>query len=113
MRRRCCLWSRPRPRAAQFHEPVFLGTTRSTIHAHGMWIGAGGAHHLVKTDNTDDARNIPIPPDAPAPREKIEKTSYEASEQVQRWLREQAAERIGAKPPFTPTFLAHQRDRLR
>jgi RIO kinase 1 len=77
-----------------------------------MRIGAGGAHHLVKTDNTDDARNIPIPPDAPAPREKIEKTSYEASEQVQRWLREQAAERIGAKPPFTPTFLAHQRDRL-
>lgn len=40
------------------------------------------------------------------------KTSYEANEEVQRWLREQAEERIGAKPPFTPTFLAHQRDRL-
>lgn len=40
------------------------------------------------------------------------KTSYEASQEVQRWLREQAAERVGTKPPFNPTFLAHQRDRL-
>src|SRR5260370_7804694 len=86
----------------------FPGATRSTIYAHGMRIGAGGAHYLVKTDHTDDASNVPVPPDAPAPREKIEKTSYEASEQVQRWLREQAAERIGANPPSTPTSLAHQ-----
>ena len=41
-----------------------------------------------------------------------EKTSYEASHEVQRWLRDQAAQRVGAKPPFFPTFLAHQRDRL-
>lgn len=39
------------------------------------------------------------------------KTSYEASTEVQRWLREQAAEESGLKPPFNPTFLAHQRDR--
>jgi RIO kinase 1 len=40
-----------------------------------------------------------------------EKTSYEASAEVQRWLRLQTAERADIKPPFTPTFLAHQRDR--
>ncbi len=38
------------------------------------------------------------------------KASYEASEEVQRWLREQATERVGVKPPFTPTALVHQRD---
>lgn len=31
---------------------------------------------------------------------------------MQRWLRAQTAERTDAKPPFTPTFLAHQRDRF-
>ncbi len=40
-----------------------------------------------------------------------DKTSYEASAEVQRWLRVQTAERADIKPPFTPTFLAHQRDR--
>ncbi|HEX6543558.1 MAG TPA: RIO1 family regulatory kinase/ATPase, partial [Ktedonobacterales bacterium] len=39
------------------------------------------------------------------------KTSYESNADVQRWLREQVAERVGTKPPFNPTFLAHQRDR--
>jgi RIO kinase 1 len=39
------------------------------------------------------------------------KASYEASAEVQRWLRVQTAERADVKPPFTPTFLAHQRDR--
>ncbi len=47
------------------------------------------------------------PPNAPTP-----KFSYEASPDVQQWLRAQAAEHVGTKPPFTPTFLAHQRDRL-
>jgi len=42
----------------------------------------------------------------------LEKASYEASVEVQRWLRAQTAERTDAKPPFTPTFLAHQRDRF-
>jgi RIO kinase 1 len=40
-----------------------------------------------------------------------DKASYEASPEVQRWLRIQTAERADVKPPFTPTFLAHQRDR--
>jgi RIO kinase 1 len=40
-----------------------------------------------------------------------EKASYESSEDVQRWLREQALE-VGTKPEFQPTFLAHQRDRF-
>jgi len=40
-----------------------------------------------------------------------QKASYEANADVQRWLREQEAERAGTKPPFNPSFLAHQRDR--
>ena len=40
-----------------------------------------------------------------------QKASFEANAQVQRWLREQAMEDGGRKGPFTPTFLAHQRDR--
>jgi RIO kinase 1 len=40
-----------------------------------------------------------------------DKASYEASVEVQRWLRAQTAERADIKPPFNPTFLAHQRDR--
>jgi RIO kinase 1 len=39
------------------------------------------------------------------------KTSYESNAEVQRWLKEQAGEVVGLKPPFNPTFLAHQRDR--
>jgi RIO kinase 1 len=51
-------------------------------------------------------------PSAPGAVESAaEKTSYEASVEVQRWLRVQSAERADVKPPFTPTFLAHQRDR--
>ena len=72
-----------------------------------------GEHRLVNTpeqytqhtqqpehDATPTARNQPNP-----------KTSYESSPEVQRWLREQALEEHAVKPPFTPTFLAHQRDR--
>lgn len=40
-----------------------------------------------------------------------QKTSYESNADVQRWLREQESELAGTKPPFNPTFLAHQRDR--
>ena len=39
------------------------------------------------------------------------KVSYEASSEVQQWLRAQEIERIGTKPAFEPTFLAGQRDR--
>ncbi|HKW20110.1 MAG TPA: RIO1 family regulatory kinase/ATPase [Ktedonobacterales bacterium] len=46
---------------------------------------------------------------APIPRNQ--KASYEANADVQRWLREQETERAGTKPPFNPSFLAHQRDR--
>lgn len=41
-----------------------------------------------------------------------EKTSYESNADVQRWLKEQSVEQRGTKSEFTPTFLAHQRDRL-
>jgi RIO kinase 1 len=40
-----------------------------------------------------------------------QKSSFEANADVRRWLREQETERAGTKPPFNPTFLAHQRDR--
>jgi RIO kinase 1 len=46
---------------------------------------------------------------APVPHNQ--KASYEANADVQRWLREQESERAGTKPPFNPSFLAHQRDR--
>ena len=39
------------------------------------------------------------------------KVSYEASSEVQSWLRAQELERAGTKPPFEPSFLAGQRDR--
>jgi RIO kinase 1 len=44
----------------------------------------------------------------PQPRPKV---SYEASAEVQAWLRGQELERIGSKPAFDPSFLAGQRDR--
>jgi RIO kinase 1 len=50
-----------------------------------------------------EADNPPIP--------RNQKASYEANADVQRWLREQETERAGTKPPFNPSFLAHQRDR--
>ncbi|HET8909543.1 MAG TPA: RIO1 family regulatory kinase/ATPase [Ktedonobacterales bacterium] len=40
-----------------------------------------------------------------------QKASYEANAAVHRWLREQESARAGTKPPFNPSFLAHQRDR--
>lgn len=40
-----------------------------------------------------------------------DKLSYEASPEVQHWLRQQEQERIGLKPAFTPSFLAGQRER--
>jgi len=58
-------------------------------------------------------RNAPNTPVAAtdATQRPPDKTSYEASAEVQRWLRVQTAERADIKPPFNPTFLAHQRDR--
>ncbi|MFI5272895.1 MAG: RIO1 family regulatory kinase/ATPase [Ktedonobacterales bacterium] len=38
------------------------------------------------------------------------KASYESSADVQLWLRDQALDQMGVKPPFAPTFLAGQRD---
>jgi RIO kinase 1 len=40
------------------------------------------------------------------------KTSYESNPEVQHWLQSQARERSESKPPFAPTFLVGQRDRL-
>ena len=44
-------------------------------------------------------------------QQPTQKTSYERSADVQRWLEEQSLEG-GGKPGFSPTFLAGQRDRL-
>ncbi len=56
---------------------------------------------LSESDSETDSASIP----------RNQKASYEANADVQRWLREQEAERSGTKPPFNPSFLAHQRDR--
>ena len=56
---------------------------------------------LSETASETDSASIP----------RNQKASYEANADVQRWLREQEAERAGTKPPFNPSFLAHQRDR--
>lgn len=60
--------------------------------------------HVLDTEETTPSTR---PSNAPTP-----KFSYEANPDVQEWLRAQAAERVGTKPSFNPTFLAHQRDRL-
>ncbi len=60
----------------------------------------------TETPPARDPRPNPTPK-LPAPQ----KASYESNRDVQRWLREQAAE-DGHPPEFHPTFLAHQRDRL-
>ena len=39
------------------------------------------------------------------------KASYESNVEVQRWLKQQAVEESGLKPPFDPAFLAESRDR--
>jgi RIO kinase 1 len=54
----------------------------------------------------------PEMPERPAPLASTahNKASFEANPDVQRWLREHTLEH-GTKPPFAPTFLAHQRDR--
>lgn len=65
---------------------------------------------LVSRTHADSDEQTPAtigtPRQLPAP-----KASYEASAEVQWWLKEQAREAAGLKPPFNPTFLAHQRDR--
>jgi RIO kinase 1 len=58
----------------------------------------------------DEPAGTPAPRPAPASSTAHQKASFEASPDVQRWLREHALEG-GTKPEFTPTFLAHQRDR--
>ncbi len=50
-------------------------------------------------------------PDEVGQPRRNEKTSYESNAEVQRWIKQQTEEESGAKPPFNPTFLAHQRDR--
>jgi RIO kinase 1 len=76
----------------------------------------------TNSSNTSDSSKVPnalsvtsqpepssAPEIEPTPRNR--KASYESNADVQRWLREQELERAGTKPPFNPTFLAHQRDR--
>jgi RIO kinase 1 len=66
---------------------------------------------LADAQATPDAlAATPSPRPAPASSTAHQKASFEASPDVQRWLREHALEG-GVKPEFTPTFLAHQRDR--
>lgn len=81
-----------------------------------------GVKDKTVTPNThDDLASHTLPeseepeseePESTAAREpRNVKTSYEANAEVQRWLKEQAEEVAGLKPPFNPAFLAHQRDR--
>ena len=62
-----------------------------------------------RADTVDDLELLAESETETLPRNQ--KASYEASADVQRWLRAEEAERAGTKPPFNPTFLAHQRDR--
>jgi RIO kinase 1 len=66
--------------------------------------------HDPATEDARDARMSTEDVAATSPQPAL-KTSYESNADVQRWLREQAAEETGAKGEFTPNFLAHQRDR--
>jgi RIO kinase 1 len=73
------------------------------------------ARHRTTTAGTDllspeSSASAPVDT-TEANQHSLAKASYEASAEVQRWLRVQTAERADSKPPFTPTFLAHQRDR--
>jgi RIO kinase 1 len=63
----------------------------------------------IKHSETLNDTNVPAETSSTTPRNP--KTSYEANADVQRWLRAREAERAGTKPPFNPSFLAHQRDR--
>jgi RIO kinase 1 len=68
----------------------------------------------VDTNRSTTPDNLDLLPESETDSASIprnQKASYEANADVQRWLREQEAERAGTKPPFNPSFLAHQRDR--
>jgi RIO kinase 1 len=74
-------------------------------------------HHAsanATSQTTDKAALVAVPSAEPfgsdQPR-RNEKTSFESNAEVQRWLQQQGVEESGVKPPFHPTFLAHQRDR--
>lgn len=54
----------------------------------------------------------PATDDDGLPQGAPEKQSYESSADVQRWLRDQALDALGAKPQFDPSYLAGRRDRL-
>jgi RIO kinase 1 len=64
-----------------------------------------------RSTTPDDLDLLPESQNDSAPSLRNQKASYEGNADVQRWLREQEAERAGTKPPFNPSFLAHQRDR--
>ncbi len=65
-------------------------------------------HEETETMITDTTNSDRRPPDESRAHEKA---SYEANPDVQRWLREHAPDDGEGEPSFTPTFLAHQRDR--
>ena len=70
-----------------------------------------GRDEAATVDSADhDAGDAGIATLAPG-RGTHAKTSYESNADVQRWLQEQALEEGGTRGTFTPTFLAHQRDR--
>jgi len=83
--------------------------SKKSKHAkHAARHGTGTVSTLVNAEQTAPASSLASTDTAERPPDKA---SYEASVEVQRWLRVQTAERADIKPPFTPTFLAHQRDR--
>lgn len=79
----------------------------------------GRAVATAEGDDDDEApsraRKKERAPETPAaPKEAVAKTSYEANEDVQRWLwmQEQEFDDGRARAAFDPTFLAGRRDRL-
>jgi RIO kinase 1 len=67
---------------------------------------------LAAAFEREPARPRRAPRRARRQEEPPAKTSYERNPEVQHWLQTQARERSESKPPFNPTFLAGQRDRL-
>ena len=87
-----------------------LLVSKKTKHAkHAARHRTGTLSPLASVEQT--APNTPIAATDTASQRPPDKVSYEASAEVRRWLRVQTAEHADIKSPFTPTFLAHQRDR--
>ena len=100
---RACILVKRVSRAAHSGGPLPVTNTtpahRRRVASRGLWV-AKGVQTLVSTPTNTNPSHKPPP-----------KASYEANEDVQRWLKEQTLDAGGAtKPRWNPTFLAAQRD---